>query len=270
MKDVEKTLRKLGIKPVSGQNFLNSETVIKALVQSGEVEDENVLEIGAGTGAITEELKAEAEKVYALEKDRKLVKHLEERFKAFNVEVIEEDFFSYSIPEEVSRCVSNLPFHSATEIMERLGKKQIQSSVIVQDELADKILAEPGENKYTETSIRIKYFFLPVKLQKVSSRNYTPQPDVDTAILKLYPNKDRHPVEDEEAFFKLVKALFTNKRKKTRNAFVDSRHITGVSKEKARELRDNLPFSEERPVNLEIRELWKITDFVLEQSEGLK
>lgn len=254
------TIKKLGIKPVKGQNFLNSEPVIKALVEAGEVDDQVVLEIGAGTGAITEELAERAEKVYALETDTTLYQHLKEKFSDTNVEVINEDFLEYEIPEDVTRCVSNLPFQIATKAVQMLGEKQIQSSVIVQKEFAEKILAEPGDNQYTETTVKTNYYFLPVKLRDVSSRNYHPEPEVNTSILKLYPNEDRHGIQDPQTLFHLTKALFTNKRKKTRNAFVDARHILDITKEEGKEIRDELPHSEKRPVTLEIRELGDISE----------
>lgn len=257
---VQEKLKDLGVKPVTGQNFLNSEPTIKALVEAGEVDDEVVLEVGAGTGVITEELSERADKVYALETDTTLYQHLKDKFEDSKVEVINEDFLEYEIPDEVTRCVSNLPFHIATDTVEILGENQIQSSVIVQKEFAEKILAEPGDNQYTETTIRTNYYFLPVKLRDVSSRNYHPEPEVTTSILKLYPNKERHGVEDPETLFHVTKALFTNKRKKTRNAFVDARHILGISKEDAKRVRDDLPHSEERPVNLEVRELNEIAE----------
>jgi len=267
MKTREK-LEELGIKPVKGQNFLNSEPTIKALVQAGEIEDEAVLEIGAGTGVITEKLAEKAEKVYALETDTKLYTHLKKKFEASNVKVLNKDFNEYDIPDEVTRCVSNLPFHIATDTIERLGKKQIQSSVIVQKELAEKVLSEPGDNQYTETTIKTNYYFLPVKLRDVSSRSYHPEPEVTTSILKLYPNQDRHGVKKPETLFHVTKALFTNKRKKTRNAFVDARHILNISKDEAKKFRDQLPHSEKRPVQLEIRQLNEVAEAFKQEFPG--
>ena len=130
--NVQKKLKELGVKPVKGQNFLNSEPTVQALVEAGEVEDEVVLEIGAGTGVITDKLSEKAQKVYALETDTTLYDYLREKFEASNVKVLNKDFKEYEIPEDVTRCVSNLPFHIATDTMERLGEKQNQSSVIVQ------------------------------------------------------------------------------------------------------------------------------------------
>lgn len=261
----EKTLRELGIKPVKGQNFLISEIIVEALVEAGEVEDKKVLEIGAGTGAITEKLSEKAEKVYAIENNSVLAKHLREEFNDSNVEVVEEDILDYDF-ENMDRCVSNIPFHLSSEIIEELGEKQVQSALIIQEDLADRIVAEPGEKDYGRFTILANYYFIPVKLRKVPASSFKPAPDVDAAIIKLYPNRDRHGVEDEDFFFKIVRALFTHKRKKTRNAFVDARHILEISKDEAKDLRDELPHSEKRVNNLEIIQLKEITEFLNKKS----
>lgn len=261
--DVKQELRELGVKPVRGQNFLTSEAVTKALVEAGEAEDKDVLEIGAGTGVITRELSEKADKIYAVEKNTVLAEHLKEQFEGSNVEVIEEDILEYEIPE-VDRCVSNLPFQLSSEILEMLGERQIQSSLILQDELADKIVADPGEGRYGPFTVMVNYYFVPVKLRTVAKRSFHPAPEVDAAIVKLYPNKERHGVKDEEQFFETTNALFTHKRKKVRNAFVDARHIFEIEKDEAKKLRDELPHSEERVNELEVIQLKEISEFLAE------
>ena len=256
MNQTEKTLKKLGIKPVQGQNFLKSPQIAQALVKAGETEDQKVLEIGPGTGNITEKLAETAEKVYAIEKSPKLAQHLKNKFQnQENVEIINKDFANYEIPEEIDRCVSNPPFQHASNIIERLGEQQLQTALILQEELADKIVAEPGNQMYKEFSIKTQYYFLPVKTQTITPRNYHPQPEVNTAIVKLYPNQERHGIQDREEFLQFAKALFTHKMKKTRNSLVDARHILKQDKETLKQIRDQLPHSEERVINLDIKKL---------------
>jgi len=255
-------LKQIGFQPSDGQNFLNSKPVIQALVESGEVEDQTVLEIGAGTGAITEVLEEKADKTYAVEKDTALFNFLERKFEdSDNIELVNEDILTYDIPE-VDRCVANLPFEISSEILTLLGEKQIQSSLILQKELAEKIIADPESTEYSHFTVLVNYYFIPVKLRDVSSSNYHPSPEVDTSIVKLYPNKERHEVEDEEKFFDIAKALFTHKRKKLRNAFVDARNILDITKDEAKELRDKLPHSEERVNSLDIRKIRDVTEFL--------
>lgn len=262
--ETRKTLRKLGIKPVKGQNFLTSEVTVEALVEAGEVENKKVLEIGAGTGAITGKLAEKAEKVYAVENNSVLAKHLKEEFEDSNVEVVEQDILEFDFDQEIDRCVSNIPFHLSSEIIEKLGQKQIQSALIIQDDLADRVVAEPGESEYGRFTVLANYYFIPVKLRTVPGSSFEPSPDVETAIVKLYPNEERHGVEDEDFFFKIVRALFTHKRKKVRNAFVDARHILEIEKDDAKEIRDDLPHSEKRVNQLEIIELKEIAEFLTE------
>lgn len=259
--ETRKTLRKLGIKPVKGQNFLTSELIVEALVEAGEIEEQTVLEIGAGTGAITRKLSGNAEKVYAVENNSVLAEHLREEFEDSNVEVAEEDILEYSFPD-VDRCVANIPFHLSSEIIEKLGENQIQSALIIQEDLADRIVAEPGESDYGRFTVLANYYFIPVKLRTVPSSSFEPEPDVQAAIVKLYPNSERHGVEDEDFFFKIVRALFTHNRKKVRNAFVDARHILEIEKDEAKEIRDELPHSEKRVNELEIIQMKDIAEFL--------
>jgi 16S rRNA (adenine1518-N6/adenine1519-N6)-dimethyltransferase len=255
-------LQKIGFQPSEGQNFLISDAVIKALVKAGEVEDQKILEIGAGTGAITELLEQKGKETYAVEEDTALFNFLERKFEdSENVELINEDILTYDIPQ-VDRCVANLPFEISSEILTLLGENQIQSSLILQKELAEKIIADPESTEYSHFTVLINYYFIPVKLRDVSSSNYHPSPEVDTSIVKLYPNKERHEIEDEGQFFKIVKALFTHKRKKLRNAFVDARNILDTTKDEAKELRDELPHSEERVNSLDIRKIRDVSEFL--------
>ena len=257
--NVKQRLRDLGVRPVDGQNFLVDENVVDALVAAGEVEDQHVIEIGGGTGAVTEKLVGKAGSVTVVEKDTTLAEHLKEEFSG-SATVLNKDFLETDI--EADRCVSNLPFQITSKALEKLGKQQIQSALIVQKQLAEKAVADPGESNYGSFSVMVNYYFVPVKLRDISSSSFYPSPDVEASIIKLYPNKDRHGIEDEEEFFKISRALFTHKRKKVRNAFVDARHILDFEKDRAKEIRDDLPYSEKRVIQLNVKEISEIADFI--------
>jgi 16S rRNA (adenine1518-N6/adenine1519-N6)-dimethyltransferase len=269
--DTLEEIAEIGLQPVKGQNFLINEQIITALVEAGEVENEDIIEIGSGTGNITEQLlenRGEKGTVTAVEKDTVLYEHLQEKFneevRNNDLALINEDILEVDL-SDYTRCVGNLPFQITNDILEKLGQAQIQSSLIVQDALADKITADPGETEYGAYTVKVQYYFIPVKLQTVTKRNYHPEPEVDTAIVKLYPNKDRHSVEDEDWFFTVVNALFTNKMKKARNAVVDSRHILEEDKDDLKEIRDELPHSETRVVRLNIKQLKEISEALKNQ-----
>lgn len=264
--ELQEKLQKIGVNPGKGQNFLTSNHIAKALVQAGETEDKKVLEIGSGTGTITKKLAEKTDDLLLVERNGNLANYIRKEFP--DAELLKKDFLDIKLEEHsVERCVSNIPFEISSDILEKLGKAQIQSALIVQDELADKVVAEPGGKNYGIATIRAQYYFLPVKLRTINSRYFHPEPEVDAAILKLYPNKDRHPVEDEKEFFQLAKALFTHKRKKLRNSFVDVRHILNYKKSEAKEIRDELPHSEERVINLGIKELAEVAEYLEEHQK---
>ena len=258
----EQELRDLGLKPGKGQNFLNSEHIIEALVESGEIEGENTLEIGGGLGAITDKLQEKTDDLTVVEIDSGLAQHLKKEFPSVNVEeddVLERDLSTFE------RCVSNIPFEISSDIIKKLGENQVQSSLIVQEALADKIVLDPGDPDYGYFSMIVNYYFVPVKLRTIKSYNFYPTPEVDAAIIKLYPNKDRHEIEDEENFLHVSKALFTHKRKKLRNALVDSRNILGLEKDELKEIRDEAPYSEKRVIELDVKKMAEVAEWL--QSE---
>ena len=254
----EQELRDLGLKPGKGQNFLNSEHIIEALVEAGEVEGEKTLEIGGGLGAITEKLQEKTNDLAVFEIDSGLAQQLKDEFPSVNIEegdVLERDLSNFE------RCVSNIPFEISSDIIKKLGENQVQSSLIVQDALADKIVLDPGDPDYGYFSMVVNYYFVPVKLRTIKSYNFYPAPEVDAAIIKLYPNKKRYEIEDEENFLHVSKALFTHKRKKLRNAIVDSRNILGLEKDELKEVRDEAPHSEKRVIELDVRKMSEVAEW---------
>jgi 16S rRNA (adenine1518-N6/adenine1519-N6)-dimethyltransferase len=261
IKNTEEKLRELGIQPVGGQHFLDTEIGIRELLSEADTLGKTVLEIGSGTGNITEEI--EAEKIYAVEKDTVLAESLD----SSEFEVLNQDFLEVEVPEDVEYLVGNLPFEISSDILEKAGKLQLPSVFIVQEELADKVVASPGESDYNFFSFMINYYFVPVKTGVIASGNYVPEPEVQTAVLKLVPNKARHGVENEDEFLEFAKGLFTHKRKKVRNAFVDARNIMGIEKDWAKDVRDQLPHSEERVNELEIVEMNEVFEKFRELEE---
>lgn len=254
--DVEQELASLGLKATQGQHFINSEIAVRKFLNEAETKGKTVLEIGPGTGSITEHL--DVEKAYLVEKDTVLAQHLKRKDFDIEVEVLNEDFLEMEIPEDVEYVVGNLPFQHTSEMLDRLAEMQVESALIVQEELADKTVAAPGDTEYGYFSFRMSYFFVPVKAGVISSRNYYPEPDVDTAVLKLFPGKERHGVEDEEEFLEFAKALFTHRRKKVRNALVDARNILGEEKDTLKAFRDDLSHSEEKVFQLDVRQFHEV------------
>ncbi len=256
---IRETLEKKGIKPNKDldQHFLLSEKILKREVDEAEITSEDiVLEIGGGIGNLTEELSDRAKKVITVEKDHKLANFLRKKFVNYNVEVIEGDFIDKKEElQEFTKCVSNPPYQISSEIVEFLGKKNVLSVLILQKEFVDKLVAGPGSGNYGFFTVLTNFYFIPVFLEKVPKINFFPNPEVDSAMVKFFPRKTRFGIDDDESFLRTVRALFTTKRKKVRNSLVDSRHILKVSKEEIKNIRDEIPYSNKRVVNLSIKEI---------------
>lgn len=263
--NVKSVLDSYGLKPNTNwdQHFLQEEAILEQEVEAAEITAEDtVLQIGAGPGALTEKLLEKAQKVIAVEKDRRLAEVVRKELgDDDNLQVIADDYRQADIPE-FDKCVSNIPYSLSSEITEFLGRKRKLSVISYQLEFANKITAQPGASNYSKTTVTTNYYFIPVFLREIPKASFYPRPEVDSALVKLYPRKDQFGIEDEQLFFQVTKALFLHQRKKVRNSFYDSRHLFDLGKERAKELRDQLPHCQERVVNLDLRKIADIAQAV--------
>lgn len=252
----------LSAKEALGQHFIEDEELLRREVEEAEIDaDDHVLEIGPGLGTLTRLLAEAAGQVTAIEQDSTLIPVLEKELRMYdNVELIHGDAMDVDWPE-VDHCVCNPPYQIASALLERLGEAGIPSVMIVQEEFAQRLIAEPGSSEYSRLTLMANYYFVPVHLRSVPAESFEPEPEVESALIKLFP-ADKDEEIAPELFFTTVDALFTHKRKKVRNAFVDSRHITGMTKDRAKELRDELPHSEERVINLDLQQVVEIASFL--------
>jgi len=251
--DIRQELSSLGFNPSESQHFLRNDIAVRKFLSEAETSGKTVLEIGAGTGSISRHL--DADKAYLVEKDPSLVQILKQSELGTDFVVMQKDFMELEIPDDVEIVIGNLPFHLASDIIERLSTLQLRSALIVQEEMADKAVAAPEDPNYNFFSFKMSYYFVPVKSSVISSENYYPEPEVDTAVLKLYPGRERYDVDNEEEFMQFAKALFTHRRKKLRNALVDARNMIGDDKDSLKQIRDDIPHSEEKVFHLDVKKM---------------
>lgn len=251
--NVEEELEKLDLAPNEGQNFLWSENNARALAAACEPDDKRVLEIGPGLGTVTEHLAENAGEVIAVEKNQKLANHLKERFNENSVKIINEDFLDYAITEDIDRIVGNIPFQITKKVLDHLWEHSKLSALLVQEEVADKIVAKPDDKEYSFYSLKVQVKYLPVKLRSVNKRYFEPSPNVNGAIIKFYPRKTQLTSEPRR-ILNVIKPLFNNSNKKVRNSFVDSRHLYDIEKEQAKEIREKFDFSDKRVNRLTVHE----------------
>ncbi|MBE0691012.1 MAG: ribosomal RNA small subunit methyltransferase A, partial [Anaerolineae bacterium] len=208
-----------------GQNFLHDPNVLEKVVASADVTaDTTVLEIGAGTGALTEVLAAHAGRVITLELDRRMEPLLLDRLGIYdNVEIVFADVLKTDIVtlvgDEDYVVVANVPYYITSAILRHLleaEKRPLCVVMTVQLEVAERIIAKPGA--MSVLAVSVQYYTRPKIVMRLNPAVFYPRPDVTSAVIRL----DTHPVPpvhvpDEASFFAVVRAGFSQKRKQLKN-----------------------------------------------------
>lgn len=199
-----------------GQHFLNSPKVIRAIIEAAEIKKgETVLEVGPGTGVLTEALVESGARVIAIEADRDLIPVLEEKF-GDKIELIYGDALKlsprdYNLQPATYKLCSNLPYNVGTEIIERLLKSETPPSrcvVMVQKEVGDRMIAEPGS--MSVLSVAIQIYTDPSRIIKVPPGAFNPPPKVDSIVVRLDRNVK---AENPEEVIAIAKVGFSSRRK---------------------------------------------------------
>ena len=208
-----------------GQNFLYDEGLLAELTAAaGVAKDEDVLEIGPGCGSLTKHLCDAANRVLAVELDERLIPLLH----AFldekkNLTVVQGDVMSLNLQEVTAELkkpfavVANIPYYITTPLIKLLLGGDLPVSrlaLMVQQEVADKILAQPGEDAWGPLSIMCQFLCEPRLAVKVPAEMFTPPPKVDSAFVVL-PVREKPAVEvkDRDLFFRVANAAFALRRK---------------------------------------------------------
>lgn len=215
-----------------GQNFLIDGNIITNICEGADItESDGVIEIGPGIGTLTQQISRYAKKVVAIELDKKLLPILEETLDGIdNVKVINNDVLKVDlgklIEEEFEglnvKVVANLPYYITTPIIMKLLETRLDItsiSVMIQKEVAERMIAKPGGKIYGALSVAVQYYSNPTIITSVPKTVFIPQPNVDSAVIKLDIYKTP-PVEvvDEKLMFDVVKSAFGQRRKTILNA----------------------------------------------------
>ncbi len=215
-----------------GQNFLVNPSVCPRMAElSGAGEGVGVIEIGPGIGVLTQELCAVADKVIAVEIDTRLVPVLDETLEGFdNFKLINDDVMELDLNELIERefngmkvvVCANLPYYITSPVIMKLleDKLPIEAiTVMVQKEAAERICAEVGTRAGGAVTVAVNYYSEPELLFKVSAGSFMPAPKVDSAVIRLNVyKKPKYVLTDEEKFFKIIKAAFSQRRKTAANS----------------------------------------------------
>ena len=225
-----------------GQNFLIKRGVVDEIVHAAELTPgEPVLEVGPGIGTLTQGLAQSGADVTAIELDRRLLEVLDTTLASYdNVRIVHGDVLKLDVAtimnDKPFKVVANLPYYITTPIIMSLLESKLPIErlvVMVQKEVALRMVAKPGTKDYGALSVAVQYYTEPDIVLDVPPKSFLPAPAVTSSVIRCVL-RDKPPVDviDEKLFFRVVKAGFAQRRK----TFANTMRTTGLSKERIDEL----------------------------------
>lgn len=216
---------KFNYKKSLGQNFLMDKNKINQIIESIEVrENDLIVEIGPGAGAITKELIKKNCDVLCFEIDIRL-KDILSKIDSDKLEIVYQDFLTINLSDYINYSkykkiifVGNLPYYITTAIINKIIDYNHADEIVimVQKEVAERFMAKPNSKKYNSLSVFLQYHFNIEKVCDVSKNCFEPVPKVDSTVIK-FKKSNKYKVNNETVFYKLIKDSFTQKRKNLKN-----------------------------------------------------
>jgi 16S rRNA (adenine1518-N6/adenine1519-N6)-dimethyltransferase len=248
-----------------GQNFLTDQGVIHRIVRSiAPKVDDNLVEIGPGKGALTQQLIEACPGLNVIEIDRDLIPILLAQFAKYpDFKIHREDALKFDfkqlVTDQALRVTGNLPYNISTPLIFHLLSfhDQIQDMhFMLQKEVVERLSASPGDSHYGRLSVMVQYYCRVDYLFDVPPESFSPQPKVDSAIVRLAPMKELPAVAiNIDHFNELVKTTFQLRRKTLRNS---------LKKIVDKEIMEALPFDLQlRPENLSVKDYVDLSNFIV-------
>lgn len=279
-------MEKYGIrtKKSFGQNFLTDLNVLKNIVEAADITtNDNVIEIGPGIGALTEQLAQAAGEVLALEIDQDLIPVLKEVLSPYdNVKVINQDVLQANLPELIKKefkdpsrpikVVANLPYYITSPILMNLLASPVEWAticVMMQKEVAQRLTAKPGTKQYGALTLAIEYQMQAKIAFDVSRKVFVPAPNVDSAIVVLTPRTNPLPVQpfDKQKLFGFIRGCFAHRRKSLWNNLQSVIGKDPVVKEKMTAVLTQLDISPQiRPEKLTLEQFIELANALHQQN----
>lgn len=223
----ERNSSEFRLKKSLGQNFLKSQTVVQRIVDLIDDKSIECVEIGPGSGMMTQLLLNEGHRVHAFEIDRRLEEPLKERFKDEpDFHLYMGDYLKTTVPVDLSQralaVVSNLPYNNGTAIIKKVLRDFLAIRLCVfmlQKEVALRMMSDPGNKTYGSLSVFMQYHFNIESIFTIGPKHFNPSPKVDSTVIRLIPKKEKPLGENPEDFFEFVRQGFKMRRKKLRNNY---------------------------------------------------
>lgn len=261
-----------------GQNFLIDDCVIEKIIESSNIEKEDlIIEIGPGLGVLTERLLKKSNNVVVIELDKKMIEILQNRFCLNrNLEIINNDVLKVDLEKLIKnkkeqtninkvKIVANLPYYISTPIIMKLLENRLEISeiiVMVQKEVAQRLGAETGTREEGAITYAVEYYAQATPIIDVPKESFIPSPKVESQVIKLEVRQNpKIEVEDEKLLFNIIQKSFMQRRKTLSNALINNRILD--SKEEVEKMFKTLEIpSNVRGENLTLEEFGKIANYV--------
>ena len=214
------------------QHWLRSQSVLRQIIDAAQLQGcDRILEVGPGKGVLTRELLTQAHSVISVELDRDLCQLLRHLFGGCeNFVLLEQDFLKLDVASELelplpNKVVANIPYNITSPILTKLlgtiaaPAQPVYETVVllVQKEVADRLVAEPGTKAFNGLSVRSQYLAQCELICPVPANSFKPPPKVDSAVVRLTPRPYPHPAQNPQWLSTLLKVGFGSRRKMLRN-----------------------------------------------------
>jgi 16S rRNA (adenine1518-N6/adenine1519-N6)-dimethyltransferase len=270
-KETQLILNELGIRPNKklGQNFLIDKNIASKVISDSHIlEDEVILEIGPGLGALTQELVKLNNKIYAYEIDFKLYHYLTKKFsKDVNLHLINKDILKAEIPPH-DIVISNIPYSITGAIFEKVfyTERSPRGVLIIENSIAERIFSKNSYKTFSRITVTFNVFMEPVKKYKVSRLSFIPIPKIELALIIVKPREEIDPFlmkEKQRSFFlRFVAGLMPYKNKNLVNAlslFLMRENVKNFSKTDVNNFIKRSKFTNQKIAQFEVDEIIELS-----------
>ncbi|MGC8669567.1 MAG: 16S rRNA (adenine(1518)-N(6)/adenine(1519)-N(6))-dimethyltransferase RsmA [Candidatus Micrarchaeia archaeon] len=248
-----------------GQNFLINPEYAKMEARYGA--GKRVLELGPGFGILTREICKVAERVVSVEKDPILYSLLSNSVDCHNLTIINKDFFELDdeYVKGLDILIANIPYNLSSNVIRWVVAHKMPALLCLQKEFVEHMLAERDTRKYSKLSVMVSLELSVYKIVDVKAGNFYPRPKVDSTIVFIKPkiHKPKAGIEN------IVAMLMNHKKKKLRNAIIDSSGSIGISREQAQKLSESIGIENERVFKLAPEKIEAVAEKIKDSIVGL-
>ncbi len=225
-----------------GQNFLLDKEV--ARLEASYARGKNAIEIGPGFGTLTEELCGSAKRVLAVEKDPRLYSALKDKHFDGDLNLINSDFFKLDagVTDGYDILVANVPYNLSSRTLMWISENRIEAVLCLQKEFVEHMMAQAGSRKYSRLSVITALTMKVEKITEVGADSFYPKPKVDSVVIHI-TKRDFELNSDDD---KIISLIMEHKKKKLRNAVIDSARKLKIDRGKLRKIADKLRMNDTR------------------------